>query len=156
MDSRSNLVTGFTECTQINSEELQVSYLNKLPESIGSTCGIAQCAQITPICTHQAATPEPYESPPYRISRDGRNQRLSPDVTALLESDTADSARDDDRLPWLADAYRSSSLAYCGCPAERFRRLAVQPYGPHKGAVCKTVPIKVDECQGLGHARQAP
>ena len=54
---------------------------------------------------------------------------------------SADSVRDDDQLPWLADAYRSSSSAYRGCPAERIRRMAVQPYGPHKGAVCKTVSI---------------
>jgi hypothetical protein len=51
----------------------------------------------------------------------------------------AESVRDDDQLPWLTDAYRSSSSAHRGCPADRLGGLPVQPYGPRKGAVCKTV-----------------
>jgi hypothetical protein len=41
--------------------------------------------------------------------------------------------------PWLVEAYRSSSSAYRGYPLKASSGLAVQPYGPHKGAVCKTV-----------------
>jgi len=54
----------------------------------------------------------------------------------------AESVRDDDQLPWLADAYRSSRSAHCGCPADRFMRLSRPASGPHKGALCKTVPLR--------------
>jgi hypothetical protein len=51
----------------------------------------------------------------------------------------ADSARTTISYPWPTDAYRSSSSLSAVAPQNASGGLAVQAYGSHEGAVCKTV-----------------
>ena len=76
-----------------------------------------------PSCNRQVTSTWIHMAKPGPASAPRGHAPLYTDTLSLARTISADFVRDDDQVPWLTDVYRSSSSAYRGCPAERFRRL---------------------------------